>query len=69
MVLDYMLLCLASQGFFLVILLSNMKPFNGRVSGIFFNSDVFWLCNISIIIQKSFEWIRQEFCKNGAETL
>lgn len=69
MVPDYMLLCLASQGFFSVILLSNMKPFNGRVSGIFFNSDVFRLCNICIIIQKLFGWIKQGFCKNGVEAL
>ena len=69
MVPDYMLLCLASQGFFSVILLSNMKPFNGRVSGIFLNSDVFWLCNNCIIIHNPFEWIKQGFCKNGAEAL
>jgi hypothetical protein len=69
MVMDYMLLCLASQCFFSVKFLSNLKLCNGRISVISKNTDVFWLCNICIIIQKSFEWIRQEFCKNGAETL
>lgn len=69
MALDYMLLCLASQGFFSVNYLANLKLYNGRTSGIYFKSDVFWLCNICIIIRKTFGRIKQGFCKNGAEAL
>ena len=66
---DYVVLCLTSQVFFSVNFLANLKLYNGRTSGIFFKSDVFWLCNICIIIRKPFERIKQGFCKNGVEAL
>jgi len=69
MVEGHMLLCLTSQGFFSVNFLANLKLYNGRTSGIFFKSDVFWLCNICIIIRKTFGRIKQGFCKNGVEVL
>ena len=34
MALDYILLCLASQGFFSVNYLANLKLYNGRIFGI-----------------------------------